>query len=49
MGNNWEAVGAYNAGPAKDRGGARRAYATKVWKRYMTLLTEKVGTERKEE
>lgn len=49
MGNNWEAVGAYNAGPAKDRGAARKAYATKVWKQYMKLLTERMSKEGKEE
>lgn len=40
LGNNWEAVGAYNAGLSKDRRTARQIYATKVWKNYMKLMSE---------
>lgn len=38
MGNNWEAVGAYNAGLAKNRRAARQVYANKVWINYVKLM-----------
>jgi len=36
-GYSWEAVGAYNAGTAADRGDLRRRYAKRVWDRYEKL------------
>lgn len=39
LGNNWDAVGAYNAGPSKNRKAARQAYANKVWKNYVKLTS----------
>lgn len=39
MGNNWDAVGAYNAGPGRTREKARlrKIYADKVWANYVKL------------
>ena len=39
MGSNWEAVGAYNAGPGKTKEKAmlRKKYAAKVWEHYQKL------------
>ena len=36
-GNNWEAVGAYNAGLKKDRFSQRMVYARKVWDKYQQI------------
>lgn len=36
-GNNWEAVGAYNAGLKKENYPQRMMYAHKVWKKYQQL------------
>lgn len=36
-GNNWEAVGAYNAGLKKERFPQRMVYARKVWQKYQQL------------
>jgi soluble lytic murein transglycosylase-like protein len=36
-GNNWEAVGAYNAGLKKERYSQRMFYARKVWNEYQHL------------
>lgn len=43
MGNNWSAVGAYNAGPGKGptRDELRRKYAAKVWNNYMKLVSQR--------
>lgn len=38
FGYTWTAVGAYNAGSANARAGARQKYAMKVWRRYSTLI-----------
>ena len=37
-GYNWTAVGAYNAGNARNRQAARLRYARKVWNRYQQLI-----------
>lgn len=37
FGYSWEAVGAYNAGPAKGRQQLRMRYARKVWDHYQTI------------
>jgi len=39
FGYSWEAVGAYNAGPAKGRQPLRMRYAQKVWDNYQSLGT----------
>lgn len=36
-GNNWEAVGAYNAGVKKERYSQRMLYARQVWNKYQQL------------
>ncbi|ADO49172.1 Lytic transglycosylase catalytic [[Enterobacter] lignolyticus SCF1] len=36
-GNNWEAVGAYNAGVKKERYPQRMVYARQVWNKYQQL------------
>ncbi|WP_258966300.1 type III secretion system invasion protein IagB [Scandinavium tedordense] len=36
-GNNWKAVGAYNAGLKKNRFGLRMKYARKVWNKYQRI------------
>lgn len=36
-GNNWEAVGAYNAGLKKENYALRMQYARKVWNKYQTI------------
>nr|WP_309578237.1 type III secretion system invasion protein IagB [Scandinavium hiltneri] len=36
-GNNWQAVGAYNAGLKKDRYKQRMKYARKVWNKYQQI------------
>ncbi|WP_434626708.1 type III secretion system invasion protein IagB [Chromobacterium sp. CV08] len=38
-GYSWEAVGAYNAGPAPGRRQLRMRYARQVWQRYQLLRT----------
>ncbi len=40
FGYSWEAVGAYNAGPAKGRQPLRMRYAQKVWGNYQSLGTQ---------
>lgn len=41
MGYGWQAVGAYNAGGASDRGFLRERYAQKVWRHYGVLLRQR--------
>lgn len=36
-GNNWDAIGAYNAGYSKKNASARKLYANKVWLKYKKL------------
>ncbi|KVL84440.1 lytic transglycosylase domain-containing protein [Burkholderia stagnalis] len=40
-GYTWNAVGAYNAGSAPKREPARKAYATKVWREYRALTSDR--------
>ncbi|KWK69608.1 lytic transglycosylase [Burkholderia ubonensis] len=40
-GYTWNAVGAYNAGSSPKREPARKAYATKVWREYRQLTTDR--------
>ncbi|OXJ19928.1 lytic transglycosylase domain-containing protein [Burkholderia sp. AU6039] len=40
-GYTWNAVGAYNAGSSPKREPARKAYATKVWKEYRVLTSDR--------
>lgn len=40
-GYTWNAVGAYNAGSAANREPARKAYATKVWREYRQLTSDR--------
>jgi soluble lytic murein transglycosylase-like protein len=43
-GYTWNAVGAYNAGSASSRASERKAYATKVWRAYRRLTTDRTAT-----
>lgn len=38
-GNNWRAVGIYNAGPSKKNEEKRKQYVSRVWKHYQKLVT----------
>ncbi|WP_279612241.1 lytic transglycosylase domain-containing protein [Burkholderia sp. BCC0397] len=40
-GYTWNAVGAYNAGSSAKREPARKAYATKVWRAYRALTSDR--------
>ncbi|WP_419687178.1 lytic transglycosylase domain-containing protein [Burkholderia theae] len=40
-GYTWNAVGAYNAGSSPKREPARKAYATKVWREYHELTSDR--------
>lgn len=40
-GYTWNAVGAYNAGSSPKRAPARKAYATKVWREYHKLTSNR--------
>ncbi|WP_321790393.1 lytic transglycosylase domain-containing protein [Burkholderia pyrrocinia] len=40
-GYTWNAVGAYNAGSSAKREPARKSYATKVWRAYRTLTSDR--------
>ncbi|TCW87220.1 lytic transglycosylase [Burkholderia sp. SRS-46] len=40
-GYTWNAVGAYNAGSSPKREPARKAYATKVWREYRALTSDR--------
>ncbi|KVT90665.1 lytic transglycosylase [Burkholderia ubonensis] len=40
-GYTWNAVGAYNAGSSPKREPARKVYATKVWREYRQLTTDR--------
>ncbi|MBR8333300.1 lytic transglycosylase domain-containing protein [Burkholderia ambifaria] len=40
-GYTWNAVGAYNAGSSTKRVPARKAYATKVWREYRALTSDR--------
>ncbi|WAS55603.1 lytic transglycosylase domain-containing protein [Burkholderia ambifaria] len=40
-GYTWNAVGAYNAGSSEKRVPARKAYATKVWREYRALTSDR--------
>ncbi|MBN3004686.1 soluble lytic murein transglycosylase-like protein [Chromobacterium alkanivorans] len=40
-GYTWRAVGAYNAGGAAAREGARKRYVDKVWRQYLQLRAER--------
>lgn len=37
---SWDCIGAYNAGPSKNNGGARLKYSVKVYNKYRKLKTD---------
>ena len=43
-GYTWNAVGAYNAGSSAKREPVRKSYATKVWREYQTLTSNRVAS-----
>lgn len=45
-GYTWTAIGAYNAGSAPSRAGARKRYATKVWQIYRKVLRDRQEQEK---